>query len=136
MPDGFVSSAFSLKKTALLAALGAAVLAHGATAGSEPAAERVRGYFCDAKADQVAFLNFKARGETEVMAANAVNKRIAKASCAPYLPAMAIPGKEQTIMEDGLVYKLQSFVFLPERVERWSGTVLGSPQITARDQDI
>lgn len=70
------------------------------------------------------------------MAANAVNKQIAKASCAPYLPAQAIPGDEQTVMKDGLVYKLQSFTFLPEKVERWSGTVLGSLQTTARDQDI
>jgi hypothetical protein len=135
MPDGFVSSAFSPKKTALMAALGAICLAQGASAGSEQA-ERVRGYFCDAKADQIAFLNFKAQGETEIMAANAVNKQTAKMSCAPYLPAMAIPGKEQTVMEGGLVYKLQSFVFLPEKVERWSGTVLGSLQLTARDQDI
>lgn len=135
MPDGFVSGAFSLKKTALVVALGAACLAQGAFAGSEQA-ERVRGYFCDAEADQIAFLNFKARGETEVMAANAVNKRIAKMSCAPYLPVMAIPGKEQTVMKDGLVYRLQSFTFLPEKVERWSGTVLGSLQLTAKDQDI
>lgn len=135
MPDGFVSGAFSLKKTALLAALGAICLAHGAAAGSEQA-ERVRGYFCDAKADQIAFLNFKARGETEVMAANAVNKGIARMSCAPYLPLMAIPGKEHTVMEGGLVYKLQSFTFLPDKVERWSGTVLGSLQQTAHDQDI
>lgn len=135
MPDGFVSSAFSLKKLAVLAALATACVAPGASAGSEQA-ERVRGYFCDAKADQIAFLNFKARGETEIMAANAVNKDAAKMSCAPYLPVMAIPGKEQTVMRDGLVYKLQSFTFLPEKVERWSGTVLGSLQVTAQDQDI
>jgi len=135
MPDGFGYGAFSLKKTALLAALGAVCMAHGASAGGEQA-EKVRGYFCDAKSDQIAFLNFKARGENEIMAANAVNKQVAKFSCAPYLPAMAIPGKEQTIMKDGLVYKLQSFTFLPEKVERWSGTVLGSLQVTARDQDI
>lgn len=135
MPDGFVSGVFSLKKTVLLAALGAVCLAHGASAGSEQA-ERVRGYFCNAEADQIAFLNFKARGETEIMAANAVNKRVAKASCAPYLPAMAVPGAERTVMKDGLVYKLQSFTFLPERVERWSGTVLGSLQVTVKDQDI
>ncbi len=134
MPDGFVSGAF-LKKLAVLAALGTACVAHGASAGSEQA-ERVRGYFCDAKTDQIAFLNFKAQGETEIMAANAVNKQTAKMSCAPYLPVMAIPGKEQTVMRDGLVYKLQSFAFLPEKVERWSGTVLGSLQVTARDQDI
>ncbi len=134
MPDG-VSRAFSLKKIAVLAALGAVCAAHGASAGGEQA-ERVRGYFCDAKADQIAFLNFKARGENEIMAANAVNKQMAKMSCAPYLPAMAIPGNEQTVMKDGLVYKLQSFTFLPEKVERWSGTVLGSLQTTAKDQDI
>lgn len=133
MPDGF--GAFSLKKMACLAALGAVCLAQGASAGSEQL-EKVRGYFCDAKADQIAFLNLKARGETEIMAANAVNKRIARMSCAPYLPATAVVGKEQTVMKDGLVYKLQSFVFLPEKVERWSGTVLGSLQATARDQDI
>lgn len=135
MPDGGVSRVFSLKKIAVLTALGTVSVAHGASAGGEQA-ERVRGYFCDAKADQIAFLNFKARGETEIMAANAVNKQIAKMSCAPYLPAMAIPGKEQTVMKDGLVYKLQSFTFLPEKVERWSGTVLGSLQVTTKDQDI
>ena len=135
MPDGSVPGVFSLRKMALLAALGVLGLAQGASAGGEQA-ERVRGYFCDAKADQIAFLNHKARGETEVMAANAVNKGTARMSCAPYLPVMAIPGKEQTVMQDGLVYKLQSFVFLPEKVERWSGTVFGSLQITAQDQDI
>lgn len=135
MPDGFVSGAFSSKKTALMAALGAVCLAHGASAGSEHV-ERVRGYFCNAKADQIAFLNHKARGDTEIMAANSVNKGVAAQSCAPYLPVSAIPGEEQTIFDGGLVYKLQSFTFLPERVERWSGTVLGSLQATARDQDI
>jgi hypothetical protein len=135
MPDGFVPGAFSLRKTVLFAAFAAASLAPGALAGSDQA-EKVRGYFCDAKTDQIAFLNFKARGETEIMAANAVNKQAAKMSCAPYLPVMAIPGKEQTVMDGGLVYKLQSFTFLPERVERWSGTVLGSLQATAKDQDI
>lgn len=131
MPEGFVS----VRKSALAAVLGAACLAQGASAGSEQA-ERVRGYFCDGKADQIAFLNLKARGETEVMAANTVNKQAARMSCAPYLPAMAVAGKEQTVMKDGLVYKLQSFVFLPEKVERWSGMVLGSLQTSAHDQDI
>lgn len=137
MPDGPVSAASILRKPAcLLAALGAALVAQAALAEGEAPAEEVRGYFCDAKADQIAFLNFKARGETEIMAANAVNKRLAKASCAPYLPAIAIPGKEQTVMENGLVYKVQSFLFLPEKVERWSGTVFGSLQSAKHDQDI
>lgn len=135
MPDGFVSGALSLRKSVVMAAIGAACLVQGAAAGTA-SVEKVRGYFCDGKADQIAFLNFKARGESEIMAANAVNKQIAKASCAPYLPANAIPKDEQTVMKDGLVYKLQSYVFLPEQVERWNGTVLGSLQVTAKDQDI
>ena len=62
------------------------------------------------------------------MAANAVNKAIAKFSCAYYLPADAIYTGEHTVMRDGLVFKLHSYVFLPEKVERWSGSVLGSLQ--------
>jgi hypothetical protein len=135
MPEGDISGTATARRLVFLVALGAACLAQSASAGSDQA-ERVRGYFCDGKADQIAFLNFKARGETEIMAANAVNKRAAKQSCAPYLPVLAVPGSEQTVMKDGLVYKLQSFTFLPEKVERWSGTVLGSLQITAQDQDI
>lgn len=135
MPEGFVPTASTIKKTVLCALLGAACLAHGASAGSEQT-ERVRGYFCDAKGDQIAFLNEKARGQSEIMAANSVNKRAAKMSCAPYLPATAIPTGDHTVMDGGLVYKLQSYVFLPERVERWSGTVLGSLQVVAEEQDI
>ena len=105
-------------------------------AGAEDATERVRGFFCDAKQNQVAFLTLQAEGENEEMAANAVNKSIAKASCAYYLPATAIPTGEHTIMDRGLVFKLESYVFLPEKVERWRGTVLGSLQATAQKQDI
>ena len=134
MPEGFASN-LPLKRMAFFAALGAVAVAHGALAAGLQT-ERVRGYFCDAKADQIAFLNAKARGESEIMAANAVNKRVAKMSCAPYLPATAVPTGDHTIMEGGLVYRLQSYVFLPEKVERWSGTVLGSLQVIAKDQDI
>lgn len=105
-------------------------------AGAEDATERVRGFFCNAKQDQVAFLTMQAEGENEEMAANAVNKSIAKASCAYYLPATAIPTGEHTVMDRGLVFKLESYIFLPEKVERWRGTVLGSLQATAQKQDI
>lgn len=135
MPEGFVPTALTFKKTALFAVLGAACLAQGASAGGEHT-ERVRGYFCDAKADQIAFLNAKARGENEIMAANSVNKRLSRMSCAPYLPATAVPTGDHTIMDGGLVYKLQSYMFLPEKVERWRGTVLGSLQVIAKEQDI
>jgi len=33
-----------------------------------------------------------------------------------------------TVMHDGLVFKLHSYLFLPEKVERWSGSVFGSLQ--------
>lgn len=91
-------------------------------------AERVRGFFCNEKTDSINFLLYQAQGENEEMAANAVNKAIAKSSCAYYLPADAIYAGEHTVMRDGLVFKLHSYVFLPEKVERWSGSVLGSLQ--------
>ncbi len=90
--------------------------------------DRVRGFFCNAKTDSINFLMYQAQGENEEMAANAVNKAIAKFSCAYYLPADAIYTGEHTVMQDGLVFKLHSYMFLPEKVERWSGSVLGSLQ--------
>ena len=42
-----------------------------------------------------------------------LNKAIAKFSCAYYLPADAIYTGEHTVMRDGLVFKLHSYVFLP-----------------------
>lgn len=98
--------------------------------------ERVRGYFCKTKADQIAFLMHRSRGENAVMAANAVNKSIADASCANFLPLTAIPGSEQTVMENGLVFKVQKFVFLPEKAEYWTGSVFGSLGPSAEEQNI
>jgi hypothetical protein len=100
-------------------------------AKGRPEVERVRGFFCDGKADSINFLLYQAQGENEEMAANAVNKEIAKFSCAYYLPANAVYTGEHTVMQDGLVFKLHSYVFLPEKVERWSGSVLGSLQPSA-----
>ena len=111
-----------------LAALGMLVAAPVSTAEPVPPPERVRGFFCNEKTDSINFLMYQAKGENEEMAANAVNKEISKASCAYYLPADAIYTGEHTVMRDGLVFKLHSYVFLPEKVERWSGSVLGSLQ--------
>lgn len=119
-----VSAALAL----LLCALGAGIPASETSADPAAAPERVRGFFCDAKADSVDFLRTQAGGENEEMAANAVNKRLGKFSCAYYLPADAIYTGEHTIIQDGIVYKLHSFLFLPERVERWSGSAFGSLQ--------
>ena len=111
-----------------LATIGGLVGAAGSKAQTVQAPERVRGFFCNEKTDSINFLVNQAMGENEEMAANAVNKSIAKFSCAYYLPADAIYTGEHTIMRDGLVFKLHSYLFLPEKVERWSGSVLGSLQ--------
>ena len=97
-----------------------------AATGAGPAVQRVKGYFCNAKSDQVAYLTLRARGESEEMAANARNKEIARFSCAYYIPADAIQTGNHTVIDGGLVYRLQSYLFLPEKVERWSGSVLGA----------
>ncbi len=97
--------------------------AHTATAGN---AVRVAGYFCDTREDQMAFLSLQATGENEIMAANAVNKSAGKQTCANYISVEVIPGNEKIVMADGLVFKVQSFTFLPEKAERWAGTIFGS----------
>lgn len=110
------------------AACTAALAGNVSLADPATAPERVRGFFCNAKDDSVDFLISQAGGENEEMAANAVNKRLGKFSCAYYLPANAIPTGEHTVIRDGLVFRLQSYMFLPENVERWSGSVFGSLQ--------
>ena len=89
---------------------------------------RVSGYFCGAKYEQVAFLQRQAAGDSEEIAANNVDKVAGKQTCAFFLPAHAIPVGDEAVMSDGLVYKVQSFIFLPEKVERWTGTYFGSMQ--------
>ncbi len=113
-----------------VALCGLGVIAGSITSQAETSAmpERVRGFFCNAKDDSLNFLVAQAGGENEEMAANAVNKSLGKFSCAYYTPADAIYTGEHTVIRDGLVFKLHSFVFLPEKVERWSGTVFGSLQ--------
>lgn len=120
-----------LLASTILIIAGFLIAAH---AGEPPV--KVEGYFCDAKADQLAFLSKKAEGENEIMASNAVNKALGRASCMPYIVADAVPTSEQTVMDNGLVYVLRSYKFLPEDVERWHGTVMGSLQQSAQHQDI
>jgi hypothetical protein len=117
------------RKTAMLSFSTVAAAALAGLAHAEiPQAERVRGFFCEAKRDSIAFLTYQAQGENEEIAANSVNKEIAKFSCAYYLPADAIYTGDHTVIENGIVYKLQSYVFLPEKVERWTGSAIGSLQ--------
>lgn len=116
-------------------------LAFAATAGWSIAAlsdapTRVRGYFCGAKSAQVAYLQRLAAGDSEEIAANVVNKSAGKQTCAYFLPASAILTKDQTVIDGGMVFKVQSFIFLPEKVERWTGTFFGSLQTGAKSGDI
>jgi hypothetical protein len=97
---------------------------------------RVSGYFCGEKHEQVAFLQRKAAGLSEEIAANEVNKVIGKQTCAFFLPANAVPVKDETVMSSGVVYKVQSFIFLPEKVERWTGTYFGSMQTTKKFSEL
>jgi hypothetical protein len=116
------------------------LFATAALCGAAPARSddpiRVSGYFCGEKHEQVAFLQREAAGDTEEIAANEVNKVIGKQTCAFFLPASAIPVKDETVMNDGLVYKVQSFIFLPEKVERWTGTYFGSLQSTKKFSEL
>jgi len=117
----------SLPRIALfLSAIG--VCAAGSAQSDEPV--RVSGYFCGAKHEQVAFLRREAAGDPEEIAANEVNKVVGKQTCAFFLPAHAILAHDETVMSGGVVYKVQSFIFLPEKVERWTGSYFGSMQTT------
>jgi hypothetical protein len=124
-----IASAGLCKRLLPAAALAFASMA---AAADTSAIQRVRGFFCDAKADQVSLLAREANGESTIIAANEVNKRLARQSCAYYLPVAAIPLGHETIFSGGLVFRLERYVFLPEKVERWSGTAFGSLQETAR----
>jgi hypothetical protein len=130
----FVSSMTSSWLRSFFGGLGLSVAASMAVAS---APVKVEGYFCDAKADQLAFLHKKAGGDNEIMASNAVNKATGKASCMPYIVADAVPVSEQTVIDDGLVFVLRSYRFMPENVERWHGAVSGSlVQSAQTDRDI
>lgn len=94
-------------------------------------AVRVGGYFCDTRQDQVSFLSLRASGENEIMAANVVNKSAGRQTCAPYMSVEVVPGSEKTMIDRGLVFKMQSFTFLPEKSEKWSGTFFGSLDVVA-----
>lgn len=104
------------------------IVVHSAAASDNV---RVGGYFCETRQDQVAFLTLRASGENEIMAANAVNKEAGKQTCADYISVEVVPGGEKTVIDSGLVYKLQSFTFLPEKAEKWSGTFFGSLDVMA-----
>lgn len=100
-------------------------------------AMRVGGYFCDTREDQIAFLTRRAAGDNEIMAANAVNKAVGKATCADYVSVEVVPAGEKVVVSDGLVFKMHRVIFLPENVERWIGSVTDSLSVqVAERQDI
>lgn len=97
---------------------------------------RVKGYFCGAKSEQIAYMQRLVAGDSEEIAANAVNKSVGKQTCAYFLPADVMPLQDQTVISGGLLFKVQSFVFLPEKVERWTGSYSGSVQAKSKYGDI
>ena len=105
-----------------------------ATAAYSSDAVRVGGYFCDTRQDQISFLGLRASGENEIMAAEVVNKSAGRQTCAPYMSVDVIPGREKTTVDRGLVFKVQSFTFLPEQSEKWSGTFFGSLDVVAEKE--
>lgn len=120
----------TLTRSALALGLVAGAITASDAGSDRP--ERISGYFCGAMNEQIAFLQHTAAGETEEIAANAVNKVVGKQTCAFFLPANAVPVSDKTVMNDGLVYKMQSYLFLPEKVERWTGTYFGVMQAPPR----
>lgn len=119
-----------------LVAVAGLCIAVAALSAGDSKADPVAGYFCNSKTDQIAFLTKQAEGKNELLAADAVNKAAARQSCAYYRAAEAVPRSEQVFMDKGIVFKIQSFVFLPEGVERWYGTTFGSLDVPVRKQNI
>lgn len=105
-----------------------------ATASSAGQAQRVAGYLCNSKADQIAFLTRQAAGENEIMAADAINKSRGMMTCAPYMSVTAIPTGDHTVMDRGIVFSVQSYLTLPERMERWAGKTFGVLQNTTKQR--
>lgn len=119
-----------------VATLAVASLACGVSAAQNTPAQRVKGYFCGSKAEQISYLHQLALGESEEIAANNVNKVAGKQTCAYFLPASAIPTSDETTTHGGMVLNLQSFVFLPEKVERWTGNLSGAVKKSARFSEL
>jgi hypothetical protein len=123
----------SISRTAILA-LSIAMITSVSARSDNPV--RVSGYFCGAKHEQIAFLRRESAGDSEEIAANAVNKVVGKQTCAYFMPAHAIPVRDESVTSGGVVYKVQSFVFLPEKVERWTGSAFGAVQTTGALRDL
>ena len=117
-------------KTVVLALSCAAAIVPASNAAPMYPSERVRGFFCNEMSHSVDFLMQQTKGENEEIAANSVNKALAKFSCAYYMALNAIYTGEHTVMKRGMIFKLHSYVFLPERVERWSGSAVSTLQVS------
>ena len=76
----------------------------------------------------------RASGDNEIMSADSVRKTLCRQTCAPYMSVEVIPGSEKTTVDRGLVFKIQSFTFLPEKSEKWAGTFFGSLDVVAEKE--
>lgn len=113
-----------------------AIAALAPTALADESTIRIGGYLCDAKQEQVAFLERRASGDNDIMAAEAVNKAAGRAACADYIAVEVIPDGEFVVVSNGMVFKTHRLVLLPERAERWFGSMTSSLEQYADKQDI
>lgn len=90
---------------------------------------RVSGYFCDTTDNQVAFLTELSAGENDIMAANTVNKSVGRMACADYISVDVIPNGGKMVTRQGRMFKVYRVIFLPEKVERWTGRLVDTLEL-------
>ena len=81
----------------------------------------VKGFFCAAQADAVEFIKEQRYGghDNQIMAAEAVNKRLGEFTCAYYKPAYAVKLHHLTLQEESEYYIIGGYMFYPEKIVRW-----------------
>lgn len=51
----------------------------------------------------------RASGDNEIMAADSVRKTLSRQTCAPYMSVEVIPVSKTTMIDNALIFKMQSF---------------------------
>lgn len=125
-----------MKASTAVAFLALSALSLAASVQAGESVVRVGGYFCDTTENQVAFLSELSAGENDIMAANAVNKLAGRMACADYVSVDVIPNGEKVVMRGGRMFKVYSVIFLPEKVERWTGRLVDSFEISDERHEI
>lgn len=93
---------------------------------------RVDGYFCGSDKDQIAFLTRKAEGDNDIKAANIVNKRVGRQSCADYGAVYIVHQAEEVVVANGRLFKIHKVMLLPENMDLWTGSLVSSLDVENR----